>query len=66
MPFRFLGAPALCDRDLSGRGVYPGPRGTRGEPGVVLWDARSGGGTQFWVRQLCSKSHCQGERVSIQ
>lgn len=46
----FAGAPPLCDRNLPGGGVHPGPRGTRGEPGVVHWDARSGGGTRLRVR----------------
>lgn len=34
-----VGAPSLCDRDLSGRGVYLGSRGTSGEPGIIHGDA---------------------------
>lgn len=45
------GAPPLRDGDLSGRGVYPGPRGPRGGPGLPLGDARPGGGTFCRVRQ---------------
>jgi len=45
-----VGAPPLCDGDLSGRGVHPGPRGSDGEPGVVHHDARSGGGADGQVR----------------
>lgn len=33
------GASPLCDGNLPGRGVYPGPRGTSGEPGSVHGDA---------------------------
>lgn len=45
------GAPPLCDGDLPGRGVYPGPRGTSGEPGSVHGDAGPGGGAHHGVRQ---------------
>lgn len=45
----FAGAPALCDGDLSGRGLHPGSRGAAGEPGPVHRDARPGGGTGIRV-----------------
>ncbi len=41
------GAPALCDRNMPGRGFHPGPRGPSGEPGPGPWNARRGGGAQF-------------------
>lgn len=61
----FAGAPALCDGDLSGRGVHPGPRGA-GEPGPIYRDARPGGGTGIGVSgqrhsspQLCAQFSAQ-------
>lgn len=45
------GASPLCDGNLPGRGVYPGPRGTSGEPGSVHGDAWPGGGTHHRVPQ---------------
>lgn len=53
-----VGAPPLCDRDLSGRGVYPGPRGTSGEPGVIHGDAGSGGGAHCWVCEHIQEKPC--------
>lgn len=43
------GAPSLCDRNLSGWGLYLGPRGAHVDSRLVHGNAWSGGGTYCWV-----------------